>query len=179
MANLPPVSTTPAANFATSFTSVIDTGGKQLDYYQAADTLKWTWRQKIIYMLTLLSKSVPKIIKIFLIEDFFICHRCCWHRWSTLSCEYLCEFSKKFETVLMGYSGAGGKLIHEKNQKQKISWHCPFKIMFSNSKNCCVVCTVLYISDITITMPHPPTHTPLSPCMPYMVSIFYTTRICI
>ncbi len=26
----------------------------------------------------------------------------------------------------MWYSGAGGKLIHEKNQKQKISWHCPF-----------------------------------------------------
>ncbi len=44
-----------------------------------------------------------------------------------MSCEYLREFSKKFETVLMEYSGAGGKLIHEKNQKQKISWHCPFK----------------------------------------------------
>ncbi len=28
---------------------------------------------------------------------------------------------KKFETVLMEYSGAWGKLIHEKNQKQKIS----------------------------------------------------------
>ncbi len=27
----------------------------------------------------------------------------------------------------MVYCGAGGKLIHEKNQKQKISWHCPFK----------------------------------------------------
>ena len=26
----------------------------------------------------------------------------------------------------MEYSVAGGKLIHEKNQKQKISWHCPF-----------------------------------------------------
>ncbi len=26
----------------------------------------------------------------------------------------------------MGYSGAGGRLIDEKNQKQKISWHCPF-----------------------------------------------------
>jgi hypothetical protein len=38
-----------------------------------------------------------------------------------LTCEYLREFSKKFETDLMGYSGAGGKLIHEKNQKQKIS----------------------------------------------------------
>ncbi len=30
----------------------------------------------------------------------------------------------------MGYSGAGGKLIQEKNQKQKISWHCPFKQIF-------------------------------------------------
>ncbi len=27
----------------------------------------------------------------------------------------------------MGYSVAEGKLIHEKNQKSKISWHCPFK----------------------------------------------------
>ncbi len=27
----------------------------------------------------------------------------------------------------MEYSGAGGTLIHEKNQKQEISWHCPFK----------------------------------------------------
>jgi hypothetical protein len=27
----------------------------------------------------------------------------------------------------MEYSGARGKLIYEKNQKQKISWHCPFK----------------------------------------------------
>jgi hypothetical protein len=31
------------------------------------------------------------------------------------------RFSKKFETVLMEYFGAGGKLIHQKNQKQKIS----------------------------------------------------------
>jgi hypothetical protein len=38
-----------------------------------------------------------------------------------LTCEYLREFSKKFETVLMGHSGAGGKLIHKKNHKQKIS----------------------------------------------------------
>ncbi len=31
------------------------------------------------------------------------------------------ETGGKFELVLMGYSRAGGKLIHEKNQKQKIS----------------------------------------------------------
>jgi hypothetical protein len=36
------------------------------------------------------------------------------------------NFRQKFETALMVYSGAWGKLIHEKNQKQKISWHCPF-----------------------------------------------------
>jgi hypothetical protein len=40
MANFPPVSTKPAAKFATSFTSVVDTGGKQWEKYQAADTLK-------------------------------------------------------------------------------------------------------------------------------------------
>jgi hypothetical protein len=38
-----------------------------------------------------------------------------------LTFEYLREFSEKFETVLMGYSKAGGKLIHEKNKRQKIS----------------------------------------------------------
>ncbi len=62
-----------------------------------------------------------------------ICHRCRWYRWSTLSCEYLREFSKKFETALMVYSGAWGKLIHGKNQKQKISWHCPFKVYQNQS----------------------------------------------
>ena len=31
----------------------------------------------------------------------------------------------------MVYSGDWGKLIHEKNQKSKISWHCPFEV---NSK---------------------------------------------
>ncbi len=56
-----------------------------------------------------------------------ICHQSRWYGWCTLTCEYLCEFLKNFEMVLMEYSGAGGKLIHEKNQKQKISWHCPFK----------------------------------------------------
>jgi hypothetical protein len=38
-----------------------------------------------------------------------------------LDCEYLREFSKKIETILVGYSTAGGKLIHENKQKQKIS----------------------------------------------------------
>jgi len=45
----------------------------------------------------------------------------------TFSREYLREFSNKFEAVPMGYSGAWGKLIHEKNLNSNISWHCPFK----------------------------------------------------
>jgi hypothetical protein len=39
----------------------------------------------------------------------------------TLTCEYLREFSKKFEMILMLLSGAWGKVIHEKNLEQKIS----------------------------------------------------------
>ncbi len=26
----------------------------------------------------------------------------------------------------MEFAGSGGEMVHEKNQKQKISWHCPF-----------------------------------------------------
>jgi hypothetical protein len=73
--------------------------------------LKVNVKKKIVYILTLLPKGV-------LMEDFFHLPE---------SCEYLREFSKKFETVLMGYSGAGGKLIHEKNLTSKISWNCPLK----------------------------------------------------
>jgi hypothetical protein len=37
-----------------------------------------------------------------------------------LTCEYLHKFSTKFETVLIGYSSAWGKLIHKKSE-EKIS----------------------------------------------------------
>ncbi len=74
-----------------------------------------------IYVNSAIQRCPNKIIKIFLIKDFFHLPPGQRHRWSTLSCEYLREFSKKFETVQKGYSGAGGKLIDEKNQKQKIS----------------------------------------------------------
>ncbi len=78
--------------------------------------LKVNLKAKIyIYVNSTIQRCHNKIFKIFLIKDFLICHRCQQHRWSTLSCEYLSEFSKKFETVLMGYSGAGGELILEKN----------------------------------------------------------------
>jgi hypothetical protein len=49
----------------------------------------------------------------------------------TLSCEYLREFSKKFETpALNGIIRGFGELIFVENLKSKISWHCPFKYVF-------------------------------------------------
>ncbi len=44
------------------------------------------------------------------------------------SFEYLREFSKKFETVLMEYLGAQGAMIHEKNLKSQISCQTPFNV---------------------------------------------------
>jgi hypothetical protein len=41
----------------------------------------------------------------------------------------ICRFKKKVAwPSLQIYSGAWGKLIHEKNLKLKIWWHCPFKL---------------------------------------------------
>ncbi len=46
----------------------------------------------------------------------------------------------------MEYSGAGGKLIHEKNQKQKISWHSPFKDWVPGFATICVLCICVFVS---------------------------------
>ncbi len=56
------------------------------------------------------TKMFQKIFKIFLIEDFFFYHRCPVVH---LELQYLRELSQKFETALMVYSGAWGKLIHK------------------------------------------------------------------
>ncbi len=94
------------------------------------------FNQKIFYYFfwTPLGSAVSKFFKLILSCQQFdtvivpiICHRCRWYRWCTLTCEYLRKISKKFATVFTEYSETGGKLIHEKNQKLKISWHCPFK----------------------------------------------------
>ncbi len=90
----PPKSTTPAANFSTSFPCVvdIDTGGKFATGVNDTGGIQYE---------QLSSQRCPKEIKHFWRKIFSICHRCQRHRWCTLSCEYLREFSKKFETALM------------------------------------------------------------------------------
>ncbi len=82
--------------------------------WQMVDTISCCWHLKVtlkekiyLYVNSTTQRCSKKIIKTFLIEDFFICLRCQRHRWRTLSCEYLREFSKKFKTVLMVYSCRG------------------------------------------------------------------------
>ncbi len=83
VANLPPVSTIPLANLPpVSITPAVANNGNN---YQTADNLKWTWRKKVIYMLTLLPKCFQKKKeKIFWLKIFSICHPCQRHQWCAL-----------------------------------------------------------------------------------------------
>ncbi len=105
VANLPPVSTIPAANCHQYQRHRRQT----MRLISGWGYLKVNLKAKIYIYVNSISKGVPtKLLKFFWLKIFFICHRCQRHRWSTLSCEYLRDFWKKFEMVLMGYSGAGG-----------------------------------------------------------------------
>ncbi len=125
--NLAPVSTTPAANLPPVSTTLVAACHRYqwhrrqifhrcrwqiLEQYQAADILKW-----YIYVYSTTQRCPNKIIKNFLFEDF--CHLPPVS--TTLSCEYLPEFSKKFETALFVYLGAWGKLIHEKKVENLVA----------------------------------------------------------
>jgi hypothetical protein len=83
-------------------------------------------------MFPLLPKGGQTKLLKFLIEGFFHLPPVSTTPVENLELWISLRIFKKFETVSMEYSGAGGKLIHEKNQKQKISWHCPFKVFDHN-----------------------------------------------
>ncbi len=62
-----------------------------------------------------------------------ICYRCHWYRWCTLTCEYLPEFSKNSKWPLCYFQGP----------KQKISWHCSFKIKNAHfALDCLKYCSI-------------------------------------
>ncbi len=64
---------------------------------------------------------------------FVICHWCQRHRWCTLSCEYIHEFSKKFETALIQRRGGTLTYSWKKPEVEKILWHCLFNGSVSSS----------------------------------------------
>ncbi len=79
---------------------------------------------------TTIQRCPNKIIKIFLIEDFS--HLPPVSTTPVVNLELRISprifFSKKFDIVLMEYSGAGGKLIDEKNQKRKSRDTVPLRL---------------------------------------------------
>ncbi len=90
--------------------------------------LKVNWKKKMYLYVNSTTQSCPsKIFNSFLIEDFFPnAIGVTDSGGAPLAANISTNFRKKFETALVGYSEASGKLIHEKNLKSKISWHCPF-----------------------------------------------------
>ncbi len=61
-------------------------------------------------------------------SNYCICHRC-QSLGDTGGAPWFANISTcfwtKFRMILMLFSEDWGKMIHEKNLKQKISWHCP------------------------------------------------------
>jgi hypothetical protein len=79
-------------------------------FFSLQTTFKVNLKKKIYLYVNSTTQRCPN--KTF--RTFLICHRCQRQEWRTLIWEYLCKFSKKFETALMGYSRAWRKLVHEK-----------------------------------------------------------------
>ncbi len=97
VAKLPPVSTTPAANFATSSACVVDTGGKFatgvndiMGTISGCRHLKVNLTAKIyIYVNSSAQRCPNKIITLFLTDDFFHLPTLSTTPVVTLNCEYL------------------------------------------------------------------------------------------
>jgi hypothetical protein len=82
--------------------------------------------------------SVSVCIKFLLLRIFLACHRLQQFRWSPLSGKYLYEFSNKFETILIEYSGAGGKMIDDTKSETKESRDTvPLNILTIELLFCC------------------------------------------
>ncbi len=108
VANLSPVSTIPVANLSpVSTTQVANCHRYQRHRRQICHQCHWhrwqiigtisgcrhlkvNFKAKIyIYVSSTTQRWPNKIIKFVWSKIFSICHRCRWHRWQTLSCEYL------------------------------------------------------------------------------------------
>jgi hypothetical protein len=84
--------------------------------------LKLNLKAKIyIYVNSTTQRCPNKIIKIFLLEDFFHLPPVSLTPVVHLEPRISQRIFEKFEMAVMVYSDAWGKLIHEKNQKSKIS----------------------------------------------------------
>ena len=72
-----------------------------------------------------------------------------------MTCEYLREFSKKFEMIPMRYSKARGTLIYEKNLKSKILCQTPFLRLLSGFHKRTLPSPVLFYKPPSGLLPEP------------------------
>ncbi len=116
--------------FATSFN---DTGAvaNNRSNYQTADILKWTWK-KYLYANSTSQRCPKENIKIFLIIDFFHLPPVSLTPVANLELRISPWIFEKIRNGLNGLIRGLGETDSWKNQKQKISWHCPcpFNISF-------------------------------------------------
>jgi hypothetical protein len=80
-----------------------------------------------IYVNSTIQRCPNKIIKIFLIEEFFHLPPVSTTPVVNLELRISPRIFKKFETVLMGYSGAGGNLLMKKTRSKKSRDTVPLK----------------------------------------------------
>jgi hypothetical protein len=92
--------------------------------------LKLNLKAKIyIYVNSTTQRCPNKIIKIFQFEDFSHLPPVSATPVVHLELRISPQIFEKIRNGSIGILGAWGKLIHEKKQKSKISWHCPFKLV--------------------------------------------------
>ncbi len=146
VANLPPVSKIPAANLLpVSTTPVANCHRYQRHQWQICQRSHWhRWqiirtisgcrhlkvnlKAKIyIYVSSTTQRWPNKINKNFLIQDFFHLPPVSLTPVENLELQISPRIFEKFRNGLNGILWGWGETEHEKNQKQKISWHCPFK----------------------------------------------------
>ncbi len=74
----------------------------------------WNWWQNLPPVSLIPVANLPPVSLIpAILSPVSICHRCRWYQWSTFSCEYLREFSKKI------WNGLGGNWFMKKTGSKK------------------------------------------------------------
>ncbi len=151
-ANLPPVSTIPAANLPpVSMTPVANCHRYQRHQRQICRRCRWHWWQIIrtisgcrhlkvnlkakmyIYVNSTTERCPNKIIKIFQLEDFFHLPPVSLTPVVHLEPRISLRIFEKIRNGRKGILRCFGETDSWKNQKSKISWHCPFKTFSPSS----------------------------------------------
>ncbi len=160
---------TKAANFATGTTGVVDTGGKlatrcQQYRQQICGWFQWHRSKYWCNISNCLNLKVNFNEKNYLYDYYSIPKKEDFFNLPPVSTTLMVNlelqinpqiFEKKFETALMGYSGAWGKPIHEKTWSWKSCWSWKYRVWFfrllpPNSQVLCpahVSCLIFFFSD--------------------------------